>query len=495
MKSASSSNSSTPPSSGSGSAKNAWSKPLQSKPKPPPGLTQNSSDSPKGSTSPSPSPSSVSHETLIALRERFLQTLLLSVGQNVVASLKDGSKVEGILHTATPFNTLSKEHRNKYILKNPSGGKESAVILSMDDVVSLHVKSVRLAEGPQQGFTDTEISRANAAGGTKVLQQAGAEWTAEPSSSGGAKTNSRAEGLLGSAASGELKKEDLKGSIGTWDQFHANEKLFNVKGTYDENLYTTELDKTKLDPKHIRKAERLAREIETSTTTNIHLAEERGQAIQGDYDEEDLYSGVLKDGETRGPTVASEGQPKMNPKMNYAAAAAKTAPPGFKQQKTSEDDENSDEATPSEKGSADKAKSEETKVEEKKAAQKEKSNESGTTSKESKAEEKSKEEQKEAENKEEKKEVKPSSSLKAPSKLNANAKEFTLNINAKSFTPGGLGGGPPAGPPPNEQPPVPPYGYDPNTGMPIGVDPNMPPQFMHPGAPMGQPGKLTKTNE
>lgn len=86
----------------------------------------------------------------------------------------------------------------------------------------------------------------------------------------------------------------LTGTIGKWDQFRANEQLFDVKASFNENLYTTELDKSRMDAKKIEEAERLAREIEGSAATNIHVAEERGQAVQGDYDEEDLYSGVLQ---------------------------------------------------------------------------------------------------------------------------------------------------------------------------------------------------------
>merc|ERR1711862_853486 len=47
------------------------------------------------------------------------------------------------------------------------------------------------------------------------------------------------------------------------------------------------------DEKRQIQAERLAQEIENQNTVNFHVAEERNQLAQGDYDEEDLYSGVL----------------------------------------------------------------------------------------------------------------------------------------------------------------------------------------------------------
>jgi len=48
-----------------------------------------------------------------------------------------------------------------------------------------------------------------------------------------------------------------------------------VKSTWDENLYTTKLDKSKAGIS-VAEAERLAAEIERQTTRNRHMAEERG---------------------------------------------------------------------------------------------------------------------------------------------------------------------------------------------------------------------------
>jgi PAB1-binding protein PBP1 len=68
-----------------------------------------------------------------------------------------------------------------------------------------------------------------------------------------------------------------KSSTGTtWDQFEANERLFGVKTDYDENIYTTAIDKSHPDyNKRCAEADRKAREIEGSVTQNSHVAEER----------------------------------------------------------------------------------------------------------------------------------------------------------------------------------------------------------------------------
>jgi hypothetical protein len=87
------------------------------------------------------------------------------------------------------------------------------------------------------------------------------------------------------------------GNTATWDQFETNSRIFGATSTYDENLYTTTINRN--DPSFKRReaeAERIAREIEGATSTNAHVREERGQALeQDDGDEEEKYSGVRRD--------------------------------------------------------------------------------------------------------------------------------------------------------------------------------------------------------
>lgn len=72
--------------------------------------------------------------------------------------------------------------------------------------------------------------------------------------------------------------ESSRGSTGDagWDQFADNERLFGLKTDYDENIYTTVIDKS--HPAYSQRlvaAEKKAREIERSAPTNSHVAEER----------------------------------------------------------------------------------------------------------------------------------------------------------------------------------------------------------------------------
>lgn len=87
------------------------------------------------------------------------------------------------------------------------------------------------------------------------------------------------------------------GGAGTWDQFATNSQLFGAQSTYDENLYTTAIDRSAPSYKR-REAEaaRIAREIEGQTSANSHVREERGHAVEHDgEDEEDKYSGVRRE--------------------------------------------------------------------------------------------------------------------------------------------------------------------------------------------------------
>ena len=80
-----------------------------------------------------------------------------------------------------------------------------------------------------------------------------------------------------------------------WDQFAVNEEKFGVSTDFNENNYTTVLDKSGADFKHKElKAAKLAKEIEKSTTKNSHIAEERGHKISNSK-EEDVYSAVIRD--------------------------------------------------------------------------------------------------------------------------------------------------------------------------------------------------------
>jgi LsmAD domain/Ataxin 2 SM domain len=456
---------------------NAWSKPLQgAAPNKAKGIN-NSGTSSKVTRSAAPPPgyaskpsanSAAVEKTLPALRERFLHLLLTITGQKVTVSLASGVSYTGILHTATPFPHLPDEQRNKYVLRavtvagvngeTPAVKPGSTVLLDMDQVIQLHCKACRLDSLVSNAtvkagdtFTDTEISRgANVSQARKDFVAVDATWTSAGDSSTSqplTPINSKAAklaGLTSIPANGALK-----GSIEGWDQFKANEELFNVVGSYDETVYTTILDHSQISAQERLRAEKLAREIENTATSNIHLAEERGQvaaADLADYDEEDRYSGVLKS--------------VSKPKLNYAQAVASAASTLTAEGTTLNDDGINE-------------------VDAEELIQ-EMEIEKDTTAKESHVSTDGSLEHvvnsMEAAHSGEKKDdasIANASELKTPevkSKLNASAKEFSLNVNAKSFQPT------PLQPPPSLPPTQ--YVYDPVSGMPVMIQPHMIPAGM-----------------
>lgn len=84
-----------------------------------------------------------------------------------------------------------------------------------------------------------------------------------------------------------------------WDQFKVNEVKFGIESTFDEHLYTTRIDTSAADYlEKVRKAEKIAQEIEKSSTTDAHILEERGVIVDDSgIDEEDKYSGVDRRGD------------------------------------------------------------------------------------------------------------------------------------------------------------------------------------------------------
>ena len=93
---------------------------------------------------------------------------------------------------------------------------------------------------------------------------------------------------------GNIEYVDLDSPHNGWDQFAVNEKLFGVKTDFDEEIYTTKLDRTAKNF-HIKEqqAQKLAEEVMKGSTTNIHVREERG-FIDETMDEEDRYGAVVR---------------------------------------------------------------------------------------------------------------------------------------------------------------------------------------------------------
>ncbi|KAI6249872.1 hypothetical protein HI914_01067 [Erysiphe necator] len=113
----------------------------------------------------------------------------------------------------------------------------------------------------------------------------------------------------------------LNKQSGTWDQFAENKRLFGLTTDYNENIYTTAIDRNHPQYKQrVAEADRKAKEIERSTTNNPHVAEERIlnniNGLNSKMDEEDKYSKVH-----RQPTLPASSSNKYLPPARRAAAS------------------------------------------------------------------------------------------------------------------------------------------------------------------------------
>ena len=83
-----------------------------------------------------------------------------------------------------------------------------------------------------------------------------------------------------------LEAGSMRSSGGAvWDQFAENERRFGIKTDYDENIYTTTIDKNHPQYKQrMAEADRKAKEIINKVAFNSHVAEERVQDHVGGED-------------------------------------------------------------------------------------------------------------------------------------------------------------------------------------------------------------------
>eukprot|EP00743_Colponemidia_sp_Colp-15_P005894 GILK01006335.1.p1 GENE.GILK01006335.1~~GILK01006335.1.p1 ORF type:complete len:850 (+),score=169.62 GILK01006335.1:70-2550(+) len=232
------------------------------------------------------------------MKGRMLTAMVNSVGHRASVVLKNGTTYDGILHTA---NIVDREFGVALSSAKKVSGKTTDVddiknmlLLMGKDIVSMYVPSVSLADAKKSEDkfrTDTDISHSKSMSGVpRELQP----WTPDTGVTD-------VDLSLDSGPSGR-----------GWDQFKINKERYNVSSTYDESLYTTNLDKTKFTRTQMEQAEKLAREIEAkSAAGNIHMAEERGQHTQydDDDDEEARYGAVLGSGRYQSNQQSNQQKP------------------------------------------------------------------------------------------------------------------------------------------------------------------------------------------
>ena len=209
-----------------------------------------------------------------------------SLGEKIRINLISGETIEGLLYTIDPIN-------NEYLLINnprrfsrtgvPLFLKESILKIYFKEILSFNYEinnNISDNKNKKDIFKlDSDISNIN-----NIY-------------------SSKAEEKL---VKYEVKEEDKNIYMNkkleddedeNWDQFELNKKMYNVVSTYDENLYTTKLDKNKITEEDKKYADKMYKEIMSSSNNenDIHILEDRGIIQQNDdFDEEDKYSSVIK---------------------------------------------------------------------------------------------------------------------------------------------------------------------------------------------------------
>ncbi|KAI8373205.1 uncharacterized protein BYT42DRAFT_579577 [Radiomyces spectabilis] len=218
------------------------------------------------------------------------------VGTVVQVTVKNGSKFEGVFHSASTQGELDiclklarKIHDPQAppLTKgttNPNPIKPSLIIFSKD-LVEINAADTDLTAGDMVTEKDTFKTDTDISGRMEIRERELHKWNPEGHEAG---AFDALEGDLESPSQGS----------GSWDQFAANEKLFGLKTDFDEEIYTTKLDRSAPDFKdREKKAMEKAAEIQKSSaaTTNVHLLEERGLLDDSNIDEEDRYGAVVRD--------------------------------------------------------------------------------------------------------------------------------------------------------------------------------------------------------
>ena len=207
-----------------------------------------------------------------------------SLGEKIRINLISGDTIEGLLYTIDSIN-------NEYLIINnprrfsrtgiPLFLKESLLKIYFKEILSINYEINNLILDNKKNnefFSDSQISKKH----YKLKKE---------------------EKLV----KFELKEEDKNKYLNqkledendeNWDQFELNKKMYNVISTYDENLYTTKLDKNKISEEDKKYADKMYKEIMSSSKNekNVHILEDRGIIKQKDeeFNEEDKYSSVIR---------------------------------------------------------------------------------------------------------------------------------------------------------------------------------------------------------
>lgn len=208
-------------------------------------------------------------------------------GTTITLSTKTGQRYEGVISsTNNEGDTAGVTLKDVKEISNPGAPLKDQLFIASTNIENWASgpADAKMTTNGDTFRTDTDISQKKVGGAERELQA----WHA-PSDA----PNSTTQGLGGRGD--EVTFGQGSNANGSWDQFAVNEEMFGVKTSFDEDLYTTRLDRNAADYKEReRKAQKIANEIIGSTSSNPHIAEERGQTDDSGINEEDKYGAVVR---------------------------------------------------------------------------------------------------------------------------------------------------------------------------------------------------------
>lgn len=250
--------------------------------------------------------------------DKLIHLVAKSIGKKCIATVASGARYQGLLISADlSSQNLEASSPLSIVLKSPQVYSKALIdeksnidnkndipetlIIQSKDLMDLEVSNVDMSEPSKKDLalssfspqpessvspsntneskfkTDTDIS-----GRLQIKERELQRWVPEEDSSSFA-----------------LEDGTFNDTNETWDQFKVNEEKFGVESSYDEHLYTTRINTSAPDyHARLRKADKIAKEIEGQTSGNRHILEERGiQIDDSGVDEEDKYSGVDRRGD------------------------------------------------------------------------------------------------------------------------------------------------------------------------------------------------------
>mmetsp|Transcript_45068 Transcript_45068/g.143573 ORF Transcript_45068/g.143573 Transcript_45068/m.143573 type:complete len:745 (+) Transcript_45068:67-2301(+) len=249
-------------------------------------------------------------------RERLVYCVTSLVGHRVTAKLRNNVVYEGLFHSCSLDGdysiTLKFAHRLPSDSANRSGEVVQTLVIPGKDYLQVSAVNLPPPTAPS-GEDSLHASKAFATDGEITTFRKGegvGDRELVPWSGGD-----------GSAATATGGLEDGSASDPQWDQFKANEQLYGVASTYDEELYTTKLNRDAIPREQRERAERIAREIESG-----QMASEIEGRIEGEEENEEArFSAVQSGGGAQG--AAAHGRKEQRGADAPAVAAAASPVP------------------------------------------------------------------------------------------------------------------------------------------------------------------------